>query len=266
MSRGQGSEEFAATVNLGLLGVIYTYTLRVEPMFNLHMSMTTSGSSSGGTLRSSLSVSALPAKPSRSGPRVIRPSLEIIFMKFVAAHPSSALFINCLLYKAIGGKSNEEVLKAPNATHYKTGIDNVPCVDLEMAFKVNDDFSSVVVAWNYVIDQLYEYAGRGEFPFNLTMEMRFVKSSTMLMSAAYDTDPEAIYCMIEVLSVNKTPGFEEFSSKMAKFWMDNFQARPHWAKMWEHVPGIVPYLRRQASERFDRFEAIRKSTIPRACS
>lgn len=47
----------------------------------------------------------------------------------------------------------------------------------------------------------------------------------MLMSAAYDTDPEAIYCMIEVLSVNNTPGFDEFSSKMAKFWMNNFQAR-----------------------------------------
>ena len=31
-------EEFAAaTVNLGLLGIIYTYTLRVEPMFRLRM-------------------------------------------------------------------------------------------------------------------------------------------------------------------------------------------------------------------------------------
>lgn len=31
-------EEFAAaTVNLGLLGIIYTYTIRVEPMFKLHM-------------------------------------------------------------------------------------------------------------------------------------------------------------------------------------------------------------------------------------
>jgi hypothetical protein len=47
----------------------------------------------------------------------------------------------------------------------------------------------------------------------------------MLMSSAYDTDPNAIYCMIEVLSVNNTDGFEEFSGKMAKFWMDNFQAR-----------------------------------------
>lgn len=31
-------EEFAAaTVNLGLFGIIYTYTLRVEPLFRLHM-------------------------------------------------------------------------------------------------------------------------------------------------------------------------------------------------------------------------------------
>jgi FAD/FMN-containing dehydrogenase len=32
--------------------------------------------------------------------------------------------------------------------------------------------------------------------------------------------------------------------------------------MWEHVPGIVPYLRRQAGERYDRFEGIRKKYDP----
>lgn len=72
---------------------------------------------------------------------------------------------------------------------------------------------------------MYEYAHRGEFPINLPVEIRFVKSSTMLMSNAYDTDPDAIYCMIEILSANNTPGFNEFSNKVAKFWMDNFQAR-----------------------------------------
>ncbi|KAF9311951.1 hypothetical protein BGZ91_006675 [Linnemannia elongata] len=183
--------------------------------------------------------------------------------EFMVANPKSSPFVNWLLFCAVGGKDADVVLEAPDAIHYQAGIDNLPCVDLEMAFKVNEDFSNVVVAWNYVIDQLFEYANRGEFPFNLTLEMRFVKSSTMLMSAAYDTDPEAIYCMIEVLSVNNTPGFNEFSSKMAKFWMDNFQARPHWAKMWEHVPGIVPYLRKQGSERYDRFDAIRKKYDPK---
>jgi hypothetical protein len=34
----KNAEEFsAACINLGLLGVIYSYTLRVEPMFNLRM-------------------------------------------------------------------------------------------------------------------------------------------------------------------------------------------------------------------------------------
>ena len=73
---------------------------------------------------------------------------------FMAAHPSSAPFVNCLLYKSIGGKDSEEVLQAPDAIHYQAGIDNVPCLDLEMAFKVNEDFSNVVVAWNHVIDQV----------------------------------------------------------------------------------------------------------------
>ncbi|KAG0379844.1 hypothetical protein BGX24_011364 [Mortierella sp. AD032] len=303
-SEAKNSEEFAAaTVNLGLLGVIYTYTLRVEPMFNLHMTDTypplseyfSTPEMGGPKLKAMVlgndqtEIFYWPFNTPKLGaandhiwvkqwqrtavlPVSVSPAGEAFkkwaqgyqtrfgdhLYEFMAVNPSSAPFINCLLYKAIGGKSSEEVLNAPDAIHYQAGIDNLPCVDLEMAFKVNENFSNVVVAWNYVINQLYEYANLGEFPFNLTLEMRFVKSSTMLMSAAYDTDPEAIYCMIEVLSVNNTPGFDAFSSKMAKFWMDSFHARPHWAKMWEHVPGIVPYLRRQASERFDRFEAIRK--------
>ena len=72
---------------------------------------------------------------------------------------------------------------------------------------------------------MYEYANRGEYPLNLALEMRFVKSSSMVLSNAYDEDPEAIYCMIEVLSVVNTTGFEEFSAKVAQFLMDNFQAR-----------------------------------------
>ncbi|KAF9361941.1 hypothetical protein BGX26_009397 [Mortierella sp. AD094] len=94
------------------------------------------------------------------------------------------------------------------------------------------------------------------------MEMRFVKSSSMIMSPAYDEDPEAIYCMIEVLSVVNTQGFNEFSAKIAQYWMENFQAKPHWAKMWEHVPGIVPYLRQQAGAEYNRFDAMRMKYDP----
>lgn len=32
--------------------------------------------------------------------------------------------------------------------------------------------------------------------------------------------------------------------------------------MWEFIPGIVPYLRTQAGDRFDQFEAIRAKYDP----
>lgn len=72
---------------------------------------------------------------------------------------------------------------------------------------------------------MYIEAAHGNYPFNLTMEMRFVKASDMTLSNAYDEDPDAIFCMIELLSVINTKGFEAFSSKMAKYWMDEFQAK-----------------------------------------
>lgn len=109
---------------------------------------------------------------------------------------------------------------------------------------------------------MYEYADRGEFPLNLTMEMRFIKASQMMMSNAYDDDPDAVYCMMELLSVAHTKGFEEFSAKVAKYWIDEFQAKPHWAKMWEHIPNITPYLREQMRPRLEQFERIRGKYDP----
>ncbi|KAF9956465.1 hypothetical protein BGZ65_002690 [Modicella reniformis] len=181
--------------------------------------------------------------------------------QYIAAHPCSTPFLNHYVFKALEG-DHEVVLQAPDAIHYQGGIDNVPCLDLEMAFKVDDNFENVVTAWKYVVEQLYEYANRGEYPFNLTMEMRFVKSSTKLMSNVYDEDPKAIYCTMEILSIKDTEGFDEFSGNIGNYWMRELRAQPHWAKMWEVVPGIVPYLRNQAHERYDRFNEIRRKYDP----
>ncbi|KAF9105943.1 hypothetical protein BGX29_010927 [Mortierella sp. GBA35] len=302
-------EEFvAATVNLGLFGVIYTYTLRVEPMFNLHMTddyprlkdLFSTPSEGGPKLQDMVlgndqteilywpfnSLGLSPVKDTVWVKQWKRTTMDATIshlglsnkrmdqfndtlvskrlFEYMPLWPASARYLNHLLYRHIGGnKPVEDILEAPDAIHYQAGIENMPCLDLEMGFKVNEDFSNVVVAWNYVIDQLYEYAKCGKFPFNMNLEMRFVRSSPMLMSPAYDTDPDAIYCMIEVLSLKNTSGFEEFSANVGCFWMDNFQARPHWAKMWEHVPGMHSYLREQNGERYDRFEAIRKKYDPK---
>ncbi|KAF9542186.1 hypothetical protein EC957_002268 [Mortierella hygrophila] len=36
----------------------------------------------------------------------------------------------------------------------------------------------------------------------------------------------------------------------------------HWAKLWEHIPGIGPYLREQAGPQLDQFESILKKYDP----
>lgn len=73
---------------------------------------------------------------------------------FMAANPASVRYVNWCIYRIISHKEADEVLKVPDAIHYQPGIDNMPCMGFEMGFKVNEDFSNVVVAWNYVIEQV----------------------------------------------------------------------------------------------------------------
>ncbi|KAF9109211.1 hypothetical protein BGX27_007862, partial [Mortierella sp. AM989] len=300
----------AATVNLGLMGIIYSYTMKIEPMFNLKManlhaidthplvSELFNDPKTGGAKLKAMVLgndqteifywpfnaplfgvsndrlwvkewerSTAPATDNAikdllsAALQNLETSLGAKVYDFLAANPTSTPFIMPIMYQAVSADSSV-VVHAPNAIHYNAGIENMPCLDLEMAFKVDSNFENVVKAWNYVIDQIYAYAKIGKFPVNLTMEMRFVKSSSMLMSPAYDEDPEAIYCMIEILSVVNTKDFNDFSIKIAQYWMENFEAKPHWAKMWEHVPGIVPYLRQKSGAQYDKFESIRQKYDP----
>ncbi|KAF9563752.1 hypothetical protein EC968_004779 [Mortierella alpina] len=305
-SKEKDANEFsAATANLGLLGIIYSYTMIVEPMFKLLMSdlhpplsdyfgdpdicglklknmalnndqteifywpFNSQGLSREGDtiwLKQWKRTNRTVTESSLArGVRNIFSHLETKFgntlFQHMAANPSSTPFVDYLLY-SINKVESEKVLYAPEAIHYQPGIDNIPCLSTEMAFKVDEGFKNVVKAGNYVIDQVYEHALHGKFPLNLALEMRFIKSSSMAVSNAYDDDPEAIYCMIEIVSVAGTQGFEEFSAKIAHHWMENFQAMPHWAKMWEHVPGIVPHIRRIAGKRLDKFEMVRKKYDP----
>ncbi|KAG0362934.1 hypothetical protein BG005_003472 [Podila minutissima] len=306
-TRATNPAEFsAATINLGLLGVIYTYTMRVDVAdYNMHSTDSypplsdyfDSPTLGGPKLKAMVEANdstelfywpfntpALDAANDKLWikqwqrtklPVTVSPEQEAIdtlfqnlatefgnklLYEYMATHPSCTPFVNSLLFGAFG--AGERVQTVADAIHYQAGIENIKCLDMEMAFKCNADYSNVVKAWNYVIDQMYEYSHRNEFPFNLALEMRFVKSSSMLLSNAYDDDPEAVYCMMEILSVKGTQGFEEFAAKIAQYWIQECHARPHWAKMWEFIPGIVPYLRTQAGDRFDQFEAIRAKYDP----
>ncbi|KAF9975928.1 hypothetical protein BGZ73_000217 [Actinomortierella ambigua] len=329
----------AACVNLGLLGLIYTFTLRCEPMdFQLHASNTfplltdyiplpskagiTNPFSVSAAADAVIDVLAVSDKADEKADREAGRKLRAIVLnndqseffywpfntpglgamndkmwikqwrrttavvtetahkedfkemmqtlqtefgsklyEFMVSIPESTPFIQCLMANA-AGHASERVQTVPDAIHYQAGIDNILCLDMEMAFKVDDDFVNVVRGWRYVIEQMYALADKKQYPLNLTMEMRFVKSSPALLSNAYDDDPEAIYCMMEILSIKGTKGFDEFSNNIAQYWINNFGARPHWAKMWEHIDGIDEHLQKAYGDRIGRFEAVRKKYDP----
>lgn len=295
----------AAALNLGLFGIIYTYTLRVEPMFKLQMRDTFPplhyyfGSPQIGGPRVKAMVlgndqTQLFYWPLHTSDRTIKHErvwvkewhrtdlpvtkshrrvkfqrlIETIktatyntLVKVMAKFPQLTPMI-CPHLCACVNKKADQVLHAPDAIHFWGGMEHAPSMALEMAVKADENFENVVESWNYVIGQVHEHAQRKEFPLNLMLEMRFLKASQMIMSNMYDEDPDAIFATMEIVSAANTEGFEEFSAKMAQYWMKNYHSQPHWAKMWEHVPGIVPYLQQQTGDRYNKFEEIRKKYDP----
>ncbi|CAG8515017.1 13628_t:CDS:2 [Cetraspora pellucida] len=311
----------AARINFGLLGIIYKLTFKVEPMFNLMMKDVFPNISDWEPenlkndvlncdsieifywpfnavgleekndkiwvktwKRTDLNVTVNPIEAKLLG------DFQNFGTKFgdhlyehMVKFPDSTPYITNLVFNIGLNHESENILQAPDAIHYQHGTDNVPCMDVEFAFKINHlelvnqgykwqipaytkliiilqkfkDFSNVIEEFNYIVKRVYELAAENKYPLNLTAEFRINKASKCLLAPTYDEDPNAYYCLMEILSVNGTQGFLDFSIELAKRWMEKYNAIPHWDKMWEHVPNIIPYLRNLMGKRLEEFEKIR---------
>ncbi|CAG8632465.1 4229_t:CDS:2 [Gigaspora margarita] len=290
----------AARINFGLLGIIYKLTFIVEPMFNMIMKDSLPNISDywkpenlkNDVLNNdSLEIFYWPFNTAglnekndklwvktfkRTDLNVTESQIEVQLMSFfqnfevefgdhvyqhIVNFPESTPFITHLLFKA-GVHESEKILQAPDAIHYQSGIDHIPCMDLEFAFKVNHDFSNVIDEVNYIVKRIYELAKDKKYPVNMTAEFRINKASKCLLAPTYDENPDTYYCLLEILSINGTQGFLDFSSELAERWMKKYNAQPHWGKMWEHVPGIIPYVRKHLGKRVNEFETIRAKYDP----
>ncbi|KAF9931241.1 hypothetical protein FBU30_010566 [Linnemannia zychae] len=310
------ADEFsAACVSLGLMGIIYTYTLRVEPMdFRLQ---------SIDSLEPMTTYVPLPSDPNTPPDeetdciagrklrdmvlnsdqteimywvyhtRRLSPQKDKLWIKQwqrTDARQSYSKFyqtmkniqsrvqvkygskIQCHMTKyprmtplmaylsfTIGSQPSKKVHEVPSAIHYEEGetLENLELSAYEFSFKCDNNFVSVVRAWRYVVEQAYMCAKNGEFPVHV-VEMRFLRSSSSMMSNMYDNDPDAIYCALEVIAFKGTKGFEEFASNVGQYWMKNFGARPHWAKAWEDVENVHQHLLDINGGQIQKFNAIRK--------
>lgn len=100
------------------------------------------------------------------------------------------------------------------------------------------DLSIVQRAWWDVINLVYREAKDGRSPMRLTMELRIMGGSDMLMAPQKGNDLGT--ASIEVLTVlGAVPEqWEKFKQEVADIWMGyevngaKLNARPHWAKEW----------------------------------
>jgi hypothetical protein len=179
--------------------------------------------------------------------------LGVAFYEWLVENPEATPAISQLLFTLLPNRDVVEPIS--NAIHYQDFIELLKVANTEFAIPVDPDFANVRRAWETVVEMTDALAGRGRYPFNLTLNARFTRDSHALLSPAFGNEHT---CFIEVLSYHKTPGWGRFSAAVAHEWMKLPGARPHWPKEFQQIPGIIPYLRRVLGANRHRFLAIRE--------
>lgn len=149
-----------------------------------------------------------------------------------------------------------QIIDLVEAIHYRRSIELFRLGCVEIAFKVDDDFANVKWAMQLVLDQTQAYAARGQYPINVTMNVRFVHNSHCWLSPAFG---DGHTCYIEILSRTNQPQWEEFSGNIAREWLTLPHALPHWAKEYRHIPGVVEHIRQEMGPNIARFNQIKAS-------
>jgi hypothetical protein len=144
------------------------------------------------------------------------------------------------------------VLDLPESHHYHHWIEMMRCGCLEVGFKADADYENVRRAWQAAERLVKEYADRGLYPLNLTLNVRFIGSSRALLTPAYG---EGLTCYVEIMWMGRPKGWADFSSDLCREWLKVPGALPHWSKEFEHVRDVVSIMRANLGDRRERFLA-----------
>ncbi|MEM7034824.1 MAG: FAD-binding protein [Chloroflexota bacterium] len=139
--------------------------------------------------------------------------------------------------------------------HHHRSVDAIALQNVEIAFKLNDQFESFFQAWQDFEAITEAYAKQGKYTLNIAFNARFIGESGALLSPAHG---EGHTCYIEILSSANTPYWAEYSAALAEAWLQLPQAAPHWPKQWEHIPNIDTYLRKRYAKNIRKFIEIRE--------
>ena len=149
---------------------------------------------------------------------------------------------------------SDEIVNVVEAIHYRRSIEVARMGCVEMAFKIDADFANVKWAIRQVFERVNAWAQRGEYPMNVTMNARFIHNSNCWLSPAFG---EGHTCYIEILGRTNPAHWRRFSGEVGQAWLQLPQARPHWAKEYRHIPGIIDHIKRNYSGNIQRFNQIK---------
>lgn len=172
--------------------------------------------------------------------------------------------VNNLIFLSVVPRGRRVVVDMADATHYRRFIELLPVEIMSFSVKIDPGFTSVHRAWSVVVDKVCQRAeAAGEYPLNLTLEMRPIRNSRALLSPAFGGEDEH-HCFFELISYTRTPGCTAFFDEVAQAWMDipELSARPHWGKYFYDIPGIIPYIRDVWGENLTAFAKIRDELDP----
>ena len=143
------------------------------------------------------------------------------------------------------------------AIHYRRAIEYTKMGCVEVAFKVEPNFENVKWALKQVFKQVKTYARRGEYPMNVVMNVRFINNSNCWALTASEKDTPATS---RSSAVTSRANWKRFSGQVARDWLTLPQARPHWAKEFQHIPDIIPYIKKSYGENIAALQSDQGST------
>ena len=147
-----------------------------------------------------------------------------------------------------------KVVDIVEAIHYRRAIEYARMGCVEVAFKVDPYFENVKWAIKAAMKRVKTFARRGEYPMNVTMNVRFIHNSNCWLSPAFG---EGHTCYIEILGRAKQYNWKRFSGQVALDWLTLPQARPHWAKEFQHIPNVIQHIKSNCGENIRRFNQIK---------
>src|ERR1051326_2758659 len=256
-SRGYGDEILnAARLSLGMFGIIWRTTFRVEKAFNVHAVddfdvPLQSGISRIENFATHHDYTELVWWPFNrkmlfksydrtTNPPTIRECRRcwiefvqrtklrfgwLLYASMMLCRPLTPMLMR-MLYR-LSSAHLDEVMPVEWAIHHQSGSNIIRCTNAEVVFPVRGDFADVEWAFRVAVAKTHEYQGRGSYPFNVALVVRFVRGSTIPLSPAFG---EGLMCFIEIMSFAQTKDWVAFSTDVMSEWMKIPDARPHWAK------------------------------------